>query len=484
MLAVALYGCHFVDNTGFPDPTRPQFMIDLWLPEGTHIDDTAIQCKDIEKYLMELDHVTDVATVIGSGAPRFMLTYAAEKPNSSYAQFLVGVDDYSIISELAPGIQDYINSHLLDSMANLKLFLLGPGEGGKIQIRVTGSDNTTLRELSDKIVKIMEDDGNARGIRYDWREKVKTIRPMFSEAQARRSGITRPDLTDMMTLAYDGKQVSVYRERDLLLPIKVRAPESERADVSNLKDTQIWSPIIQKYIPVRQIAPEFDTVYDDSRVWRRNRKKTITVHCDQRKGVASVVLNRIWPKIKEIELPPGYFVERGGEYQDSVEAQEALASSIPLFGAIMILIVIFLFNALRQPLVIFLTVPLAIIGVTLGLLVTKQPFGFMALLGFLSLTGMLIKNSIVLIDQIDLEIKEGKDPFRAIMDSSVGRMRPVMMAAATTVLGMTPLLFDAFFIAMAVTIMFGLTFASILTLIVVPVFYAIFFKIKYNKEHA
>jgi multidrug efflux pump subunit AcrB len=367
-------------------------------------------------------------------------------------------------------------------MANLKLFLLGPGEGGKIQIRITGSNGTKLREISDKVVNIMEEDGNARGIRYDWREMVKTIRPTFSETQARRSGITRPDLTDMMTLAYDGKQVSVYRERDLLLPIKVRAPENERIDVVNLRDTQIWSPIIQKYIPVRQIAPNFGMVYDDSRIWRRNRKKTITVHCDQRKGVASVLLNRIWPKINEIDLPSGYFFERGGEYQDSVEAQQALAASIPMFVVIMILIVICLFNALRQPLIIWLTVPLAIIGVTLGLLVTRQPFGFMALLGFLSLTGMLIKNSIVLIDQIDLEIREGKEPFRAIMDSSVSRMRPVMMAAATTVLGMTPLLFDAFFIAMAVTIMFGLTFASVLTLIVVPVFYAIFFRIKYNKE--
>ncbi|MEM7437171.1 MAG: efflux RND transporter permease subunit, partial [Myxococcota bacterium] len=191
---------------------------------------------------------------------------------------------------------------------------------------------------------------------------------------------------------------------------------------------------------------------------------------------------RLKPQVEAIDYPPGYHVEWGGEYESTNDAQAALFEPIPIFVGIMVLIVISLFNAIRQPLVIWLTVPLAIIGVTVGLLLTDQPFGFMALLGFLSLSGMLIKNAIVLVDQIDLEIREGKPTYTAILDSGVSRLRPVAMAAATTILGMIPLFSDAFYIAMAVTIVGGLAVATVLTMIVVPVFYAILFKA--NKEQA
>ncbi len=481
LLGSAVYGFKYVDNSFFPDSTRPQFMVDFWLPEGTHIKDTEALCLNVEKYLQGLTNVTDVTTVIGGGAPRFLLTYAPERPNPAYAQFIISVSDYKAIKQLDPQIQEYLDSNYPDELANVKQFLLGPGEGGKIQIRISGPDKTKLRELAGSVMHIMQNEPNAKGVRQNWREMIKVIRPEYSEVQARRTGITRPNLAEVMQIAYDGKNVSHYRERDLLLPIKLRAPKTERDDVKYLRDTQVWSPIARKFMPASQIAPRFETVFNDSQIWRRDRKKTITVHCDQKTGVASVLLERIWPKITALEIPAGYTIVRGGEYEDSSRAKGALASNIPAFLIAMIMIVIFLFNAVRQPLIIWLTVPLALIGVTLGLLLTNQPFGFMAMLGFLSLTGMLIKNSIVLIDQIDMNIREGMEPFQAVMDACVSRMRPVLMAAGTTVLGMMPLLLDAFFVAMAVTIMFGLTFASFLTLIVVPVLYAIFFKIKYKK---
>ncbi|MGB5812788.1 MAG: efflux RND transporter permease subunit, partial [Polyangiales bacterium] len=218
------------------------------------------------------------------------------------------------------------------------------------------------------------------------------------------------------------------------------------------------------------------TEWTDEVVERRNRMRTLTVVTDPTNDSAPALLDRLKPQVDALDYPPGYHVEWGGEYESTNDAQSALFEPIPIFVGIMVLIVLALFNAIRQPLVIWLTVPLAIIGVTVGLLLTGQPFGFMALLGLLSLSGMLIKNAIVLVDQIDLEVREGKPTYTAILDSGVSRLRPVAMAALTTVLGLAPLFLDAFYIAMAVTIVFGLVVATVLTMIVVPVFYAILFK--------
>ena len=303
-----------------------------------------------------------------------------------------------------------------------------------------------------------------------------------------------------------------FREGEELLPIIARAPEEERSMIGG-GTLQIWSPVAQKMIPVRQVVEDFPTEFEDANIQRRNRRTTMKIHCDPIVGLPSELFAQIKPEIEQAlgvdleqyygrgyggkdpyenydastipikdqdQIPlkkHGYTIAWGGEAEDSARAMAGLAVSLPVFFGMMVLIVVFLFNAVRQPLIIWLTVPLAIIGVTVGLLLLKQPFGFMALLGLLSLSGMLIKNAIVLIDQIDTEIASGKDPFQGVVDSGVSRLNPVMMAALTTILGMIPLLQDAFFISMAVTIMFGLLFATILTLLVVPVLYTIFFRI-------
>ena len=335
-----------------------------------------------------------------------------------------------------------------------------------------------LKQLSLKAQEIMHATGNARGVRDNWRQEVKVIRPVMSEAQAKLAGVTRPGLADALELFFNGKTTGVYREGDKLLPIVIRPPEKERASAQELDNIQVFSPVAGRMIPVEELVSEFRTDMQFGTLKTRNRMLTITASCDPKEGLPSEFFTKLQPQIEAMELPPGYVMEWGGEYEDSTDAQASLAACLGLPFIIMILVTIMLFNNLRNPAIIWLTVPLAIIGVTIGLLMTGAPFGFMALLGFLSLSGMLIKNAVVLLDQIKLELENGKEPYRAVVDSAVSRIRPVAMAAATTILGMIPLVFDAFFSSMAVTIMSGLTFATILTLIVVPVLYAMFYKVK------
>jgi multidrug efflux pump subunit AcrB len=477
----ALYGFRYVDNSFFPDSTRPQFMVEFWLPQGTHIRDTAREATEVGKYLEGLDHVTHVTTCVGGGAMRFLVTYDPEKSNSAYVQFLVDVDDYEAIQSLIGPIESHLAERHPDAISYVKLFRLGPGNGGRIQAKFMGPDLDVLRGLADQAAAILDEDPGAKGVRIDWRERVKVVRPLIAEEEASRAGIQRPDVALTVKVGFEGERAGVYRERDELLPIVVRAPQEERGDIESINALQIWSPTAGRMVPLRQVVSGFETAYEDDMIWRMNRKRAITIHADPAGGPPSVLLGRVKPAIEAIELPPDYELEWWGEYRDGNKAQAGIAASIPMFFLAMVLIVIALFNALRQPLVIWLVVPLALIGVTLGLLLTRQPFGFMALLGFMSLSGMLIKNAIVLIDEIEVQRRAGKAPYDAILTSGVSRLRPIAMAALTTALGMIPLVFDAFFVAMAVTIIFGLMLATVLTTVLIPVLYAIFFRVESPK---
>lgn len=481
LLGAAVYGFALLKDSFFPESTRPQFQVHYWLPAGTDIHQTSHDLRKIEKHLLTDERVISIASFIGAGATRFMLTFGPETSmDKGYGLALVTVKDYHDIDQMIRELMRYLTENFPDAQPIIEKFKLGPGEGA-VQVRFSGPDPAILRQLSHQVQAVMRADSNAYAVRDDWRQKVKVIRPQYSETQARRSGISRPVLNRALEAAFTGTRIGVYRERDKLLPIVARLPESERVGVDNINDLQIWSPVTRKTVPVHQVVTGFKTEWEDSMVHRRNRKLTITISCEPVFGVlASKVFKNVRAKIEAIELPAGYEMEWGGEYENSTEARGKLASSVPVTFVIMVLIVIMLFNALRQPLIIWLTMPLAIIGVSFGLLALGMPFDFMALLGFISLVGMLIKNSIVLLDQIDLEIRQGKVPFSAIIDSAVSRLRPVTMAAITTVLGMAPLLQDIFFRSMAVTIMSGLTFATLLTLIVVPVLYAILFRVTYK----
>ena len=269
----------------------------------------------------------------------------------------------------------------------------------------------------------------------------------------------------------------LFREDDDLLPIIVRPPADQRNGIENLENILVWSEAAGTSIPLEQVTDGVTTTWEDPVIRRLNRQRTLTVSCVQLNGTANSLFQELRGQIEEIELPPGYILEWGGEFEGANEANQKLMAKVPLAFSIMFLISVMLFNTLRHPVIIFLGLPMALIGVVAGLLIFDMPFGFMALLGFLSLSGMLMKNEIVLLDQINIELKNGKAPLQAVIDSAVSRVRPVAMAAFTTVLGMIPLLWDAFFGAMAVTIMGGLTFATLLTLVVVPVLYCTFWGI-------
>jgi len=465
-----------VEQSFFPPSTRPQLMVDFWLPQGTHIDDTTRTAESVETYLLEQDGVTHVTSLVGKGGLRFLLTYTPEKLNSAYVQFLVDVEDSSVLDALAPKIEADLADAFPAALAYASRFELGPGANGKIRARISGPETDVLRELADQTVAIMHDDGNAKAIRTDWRQRVKLIRPVIAEEPANLNGISRSDIATAIRETFEGQQVGIFRDRDLLLPIILRADAAQRENVASIRHAQIWSPAAQAMIPLRQVVSRFENGFEDEIIMRRDRSRTITVFCDPKTGPASVLFDRLRPQIESIPLPTDYFLEWGGEYEDTQNARGPLMASLPGFVLVMFIVTIALFNSLKQPTIIWLCVPLAIIGVSAGLLLTGQPFGFMALLGFLSLMGMLIKNAVVLIDEINLQLSEGKELLDAIVDSGTSRLRPVAMAASTTALGMIPLLADAFFVSMAVTIIFGLLFATVLTMVVVPVLYAIFYR--------
>lgn len=477
LFVTSVWGFGFVQQSFFPPSTRPQFMIDFWMPQGTHIDETTREVASIEEFVRKQEGVTHVTSFIAKGGLRFLVTYTPEKSNSAYAQLLVDVDSADRVDRLIPRVEEYLQEHYPDALSFASEFVLGPGANGKIRARFKGPDADVLRRLATQAIAIMHEDPNAKGIRTDWRQRVKVLQPILAEEQANLLGIQRKDVADAILQGFEGARVGVYRERDLLLPIILRAPETQRTNVASINNLQIWSPAAQKMIPLRQVVSEFETTFEDEIIIRRDRTRTVTVYADPISGPANVLFGRLRPQIEAIELPEGYELEWGGEYEDTRDAQGPLSASVPFFVLAMVLGTIMLFNSLRQPLIIWLIVPLALIGVTAGLLLTKQAFGFMALLGMLSLSGMLIKNAIVLIDEINLQLSEGKALLPAIVDSGTSRLRPVAMAASTTALGMIPLLFDAFFVAMAVTIIFGLMFATLLTMVVLPVLYAILYRV-------
>jgi multidrug efflux pump subunit AcrB len=477
IFVVAVVSFGNVKNSFFPPSTRPQFMVDLWMPQGTHIDDTAEQAYTLEKMLMEEEGVTKVTTMVGSGALRFLLTYQPEKNNSAYAHFLVDVDDAKIIDGLIQKVDKQFRDRFTEAYVYGYKFELGPGSKGKIEPRIYGEDPDILRELGGQAEAIIRAQPDAKAITTNWRQRVKIIRPQVLEEQASLLGISKPDISKVLREGFQGLSVGIYREDDLILPIILKAPASEQLRSAYEDNLQIWSPVAQRSVPLRQIVSGFDTLFEDEIIYRRDRRRAYSIYADPSLMMSSELLEAIKPQIEAIEMPDGYFLEWGGEFEDSAKAKGSLAASIPTFIGAMILMTILLFNSLRQPLVIWLCVPLIIIGVSMGLLLFDQPFNFMAILGFLSLVGMLIKNAIVLVDEINEQNRIGKSPMSAIIDSATSRLRPVAMAAATTALGMIPLFADDFFIAMAITIIFGLMVGTVLTMVVVPVFYAILFKV-------
>ncbi|TQV70719.1 efflux RND transporter permease subunit [Exilibacterium tricleocarpae] len=475
----SLWGFQFVKSGFFPTSTTPQIVVDFWLPEGTDIHRTQQDIERVEDFVGQLDGINTIKTSVGGGGLRYMLVYPPESPNGAYAQILARVDDYRQIDKLMPQIQSHIDDNYPDAQAKVWRFVLGPGGGSKIEATFKGPNPKVLRQLAEQAKAIMIKDGGALSIKDNWRQPVSVIEPVYSETSGRRAGVSREDLAAALQTNFSGRSVGVYREDNDLLPIIARAPAAERVGVSDIENVQVLSSSTGKTVPIGQVTDGFKTIWRDGRLRREDRVWTIKAQSDPYPDeLASQLHGRIRPAIEAIPLPDGYTLEWDGEYGDSKEANDNLASTLPLGLLAMVLIVFVLFGKVRQPLVIWLVVPLALIGVVVGLVITQFPLEFMGILGILSLSGLLIKNAIVLVDQTDLEINEGKPRYQAVVEAAASRVRPVMMGALTTVLGVVPLFFDAFFQSMAVVLVFGLSFATALTLVVVPVLYAIFFNIR------
>ncbi|HHY0365221.1 TPA: efflux RND transporter permease subunit VmeI [Vibrio parahaemolyticus] len=483
-LGASVYGFTLVKQSFFPSSTTPIFQLDVWLPEGTDIRATNDKLKELESWLAEQEHVDHITTTAGKGLQRFMLTYAPEKSYAAYGEITTRVDNYEALAPLMARFRDHLKANYPEINYKLKQIELGPGGGAKIEARIIGSDPTVLRTIAAQVMDIMYADPGATNIRHDWRERTQVLEPQFNESQARRYGITKSDVDDFLSMSFSGMTIGLYRDGTTLMPIVARLPKDERIDIRNIEGMKIWSPAQSEFIPLQQVTMGYDMRWEDPIIVRKNRKRMLTVMADPDilgEETASTLQKRLQPQIEAIQMPPGYSLEWGGEYESSGDAQESLFTTMPMGYLFMFLITVFLFNSIKEPLIVWLTVPLALIGVTTGLLALNTPFGFMALLGFLSLSGMVLKNGIVLLDQIEIEMKSGKEAYDAVVDAAVSRVRPVCMAAITTILGMIPLLPDIFFKPMAVTIMFGLGFATILTLIVVPVLYRLFHKVSVPK---
>ena len=474
--------CYFaftlVSQQFFPFSNTPIFYTNIKFAQGTAIGETAERVKPLEQWLVENPAVKSVTTTVGQGASRFMLTYQPEQTDSSYAQLIVEAHELEGIPALINAIDSYSADLIPEADVRNQRIVFGPAGGADIEIRLSGKDADVLREISDDLSATLARYPEAvHAIRTNWAERELSIRPIYAQERAQAAGVSREDTAQTLKLATDGVRAGDVREGDRLIPIIVRVPDFARNQPGHLMNQMVYSEAGGQYLSIEQVLDGFEVMPRDSLIHHRNRLPTLSVQANAVQGVtAADALSRVKSTIDAVELPPGYSLSWGGEYEAQQMANTALATRLPISLISMVLISILLFGKLRQPLVIWLLVPMAVNGAALGLLGTGLPFTFTAMLGLLSLSGMLIKNGIVLVEEIDLQRDSGLSLTPAIVTASVSRLRPVVLAAATTSLGMIPLLWDAFFASMAVTIMAGLIFASVLTLVAAPVFYYTMFR--------
>ncbi|MEO3413297.1 efflux RND transporter permease subunit [Roseovarius sp. CAU 1744] len=460
----------------FPDSNTPLFFVHYKLPQGASIHETSRDLGILEDWLAEQQEAVSYTAYVGGGAARFMLTYDAEDPNPSYGHIIVRTGTIETIAPLIAKMKEFAGTALPQGEFRAKRLAFGPGGGAPIQVRYSGPEPEVLRNLADGAIRALTDTSdNIVSPRVDWREMEQVLRPVYADDRAQEAGISRDDITDTLRFATEGISSGVYRERERQIPIVLRTPSQSGIA---LTDHVVYSESGGDFVPFDQVTDGLIFEPQNTLVMRRDRVYTITVEAEiPTDFTAAQVQGEIQDIIEATPLPAGYRMEWGGEYESSTDAQASLAAQLPMSLIIMVLITVLLFNALRQTLIIWLLVPMSINGVSLALLGTGLPFTFTALLGLLSLSGMLIKNGIVLVDEID-NVRADKPDWpldKAIVTASTSRLRPVILAAATTILGMMPLVFDAFFKSMAATIMGGLAFASILTLIAAPVFYYVLF---------
>jgi multidrug efflux pump subunit AcrB len=480
-LVASFVGFGNVVQMFFPASSRLQIMVDYWAPQGTRIQQVSEDMKALEEQLMPDERVESLATFVGMGPPRFYLPVDPEMPWSSYGQIIVSTHDLDGTRSLLTDFEDWVEQNVPQALVRVRPYGVGVDDTWKFEARFSGpaeADLATLRRLGEQGMAILEASPLAKNVRLDMRQRVRKVVPEYNQQRARWAVVSRDDIARSTRWAYDGLPIGLYRDGDDLQPIVIRNTEELRRSVAGSLDTlQVQPAFSREAVPLSQVTDRISGEWEDPMIVRWNRRRACTVQCSPRGVTFPSLLAAVQADFEGLELPPGYQLEWQGEYSSTIDAQASLAPGALPAVLIMAIIIVALFNAFRPPLIILCTIPFAAIGITGGLLVTRAAFGFVALLGAMSLAGMMIKNAIVLLDEIDINLAAGKDRYDAVMTAAVSRLRPVALAAATTVLGVVPLLQDVFWVSMAVTIMVGLTFGTVLTMVVVPVLYTMFYRV-------
>jgi multidrug efflux pump subunit AcrB len=481
LLIVSVIGFRFVPQLYFPDSSRLQVMIDYWAPEGTRIQQTDADLQRIEHYVQEHPATSSVSAFIGKGPPRFYLPVSAEDPYTSYAQIIVNTKSFDGVNQLVADADAWVLQNVPEATVRVRKYAVGAFDDWKIEARFSGpaiADSATLRRLAEEGANILRDSPYAKEVRINWRDRVQAIVPEYNEERARWAGVSRDDLARVMRRASDGVVVGQYRQQDDLIPIVARNVESERLQAAaSLDELQITPRMSTHAVPVLQVIDGIETPWEDPIIWRWDRRRAITVQCSPNNVTAPTLRNAVLSQFEAIELPPGYRLDWDGEFWSAKQSQEALVPGIVPALVVMLFILVALFNEFRPMLICILVIPFVMIGITSGLLMTNTPFGFIALLGAMSLSGMMIKNAVVLLDEVNSNLTKKLPPYEAVVEAAVARLSPVVNAAGTTVLGVLPMLQDVFWVALAVTIFFGLIAGTVLTMVMVPTLYALLYRI-------
>lgn len=469
----------FVQQQFFPASSRVELLVDMWLPQGATFHATEAEVKKLEQKLAGDERIVSLTSYVGGGSPRFYLPLDQQQPHLNYAQLMIMTRDEEVRDQVKDKISQLFETDFPMVRGRVIRLENGPPVGYPVQFRVSGDDVAKLRASAAKVEAMMRDDPRTRHVNIDWGENIKVLRLEIDQDRARSLGISTQGLSRQLNMLISGAAVTELRENDRSIEVVARLDEGERHAVE-----QIGALMVQtasgKFIPVAQIA-SVQYASEESIIWRRNRMPTITVRADVAEGVqAADVSIDLWPKMQalEKELPTGFRVELGGSLEASKKSQDAIAAVQPLMLLVVVTLLMLQLQSFQRTLLVLLTAPLGMIGVTLTLILFHAPFGFVAMLGVIALAGMIMRNSVILVDQIEHDIRDGIHPWEAILGSTIRRFRPIMLTAAAAILAMVPLTRSIFWGPMAVAIMGGLLVATVLTLLFLPALYAQWFKIR------
>lgn len=480
----AVAGFRLVEQQFFPASDRPELLVDLWLPEGASFAATEGEVKKLEELLASEENVVNYVAYVGGATPRFFLTLDQQLQNLNYAQFVILTKGLKEREALLQKVRAAFNNDFPLVRGRAQRLENGPPVGYPIQFRVVGENPSLLRKIADEVAGVMRANPNTRNVNFDWSDPTKTVRFEMDQDKARALGMTSQGLAQSVNGILSGFTIAQFREGDKLIDVVARAEASERDDLSVLRDINVFLAT-NRSVPLSQVA-NIKPSFEEGVIWRRNRLPAITVRADIPDTIqAPSVAVQIMPELNRIQagLPSGYRIEVGGAQESSAKAQKSILAVVPLMVFIILTLLMLQLQSFQRTLLVLLTAPLGIIGVTIFLLIFRMPFGFVTMLGVISLTGMIMRNSLILVNQIDQDIKAGSYCWHAIIDSTVRRFRPIMLTALATILAMIPLSRSVFWGPMAVAIMGGLFIATLLTLFFEPALYAAWYRVK-KPEHS